>query len=338
MINVIINIIKINPKFMEQNPPPQQLNARSHHPILVTIGSILITAVLVGFGMYFLTSKLTTTNNLSSQDVSERESAEAVNNIYVLSSTIISAQPLETLSLVFDSQKVFLIRNAKNGEIKIELKLIGDYIRRIFKNRETPSETYEPEDPKIFLSDSDEVTLIEIEEKIVPDAVFISRTVFAINNNTKAEQKLYLLETNPPGGGSIGGGSSMTLFDKHDLIFDCDETEVDPGALSRRINFLGCNEIYLIENYSKKEGVYHQNEGVKIPEEVLAEAREKHIGSIYYDKNNKIIEPKTLGDKQGQEALLYIGKPKDLILGKVKILLNGGTPSYKYIDLQLTVD
>lgn len=325
---------------MEQNPPSQQLNIKNHHPILLAIVcSILITAVLVGFGMYFALPKLTTTTNPFTQDTSKRESAGTVGNTYVLGSTIISAQPsLETLSLAFENQKVFLIRSAKNGYTKIELNLIGDYIRRIFKSRETPSETYEPEDPKIFLSESDGVALVEVEETTVADAVFTSQTLFAVNENTKAEQKLYLLETNPPGGGSGGGGSSITLFDKHDFIFDCNKTEVEPGALYRRINFSDCKQIYLIENYSKKEGVYHQNEGVKISEEILEEAIAKHIGYIYYDKNNKIIEPKMLGDKQGQEALLYIGEPKDLILGKIKILLNGGTPSYRNIDLQLAVD
>ena len=176
---------------MEQNLEPQQISIKNHNPVLIIGSSVLVTAVIVGFSMYFFLPKLTTTTTPPTQNISDvgQQTLQTGSNAYVLGSVVTSVSPLETLSLVFDSQKVFLIQHTQNGETKIELKSTGDYIRGIIKDYEQPSL-----EPGISLFKNGDVVLIEILEDTGGMAPVDFRTLFAVNTNNKVEQKLTNIE------------------------------------------------------------------------------------------------------------------------------------------------
>lgn len=332
MIHVNINALS---KFMEQDQQPQQVNIRNCNTIATIIGSVLISAVLVGFGMYLLPSKLTPIINPPDQDTSKGEPSKSLNNNYIVSSKIISGDgdPLETLNLSFDGQRVFLIRSTKKGQTKIELKLIGDYIRGILKSIEQPSDTYPAITPEISLLDyGDDMVLIEILEGISGDTSTSERTLFVINTNTKVERKLYVIK----GWYSREGEDSykMTIFDKHDLVLNCDEAEIEPKPSYRSIYLSKCKNIYLVINYSKQVGVYHQNPGEELSEELITQAISRDIGSVYYDKTGKIIEPEHLITNLEQKVTIDTAI-NDLMLGKISISINSGEKDYQSFDFSL---
>lgn len=288
---------------MKQNFESQQISTKNHSFVLIIAGTVLVTAVVVGFSMYFFLPKLTTITTLSTQNVSDVGSQilQTGNNAYVLSSAVTSVSPLETLNLVFDNQKVFLIQHTQNGETKIELKSIGDYIRGIIKDYEQPSL-----EPEISLFKNGNVVLIEVLEDTGGMASVGFRTLFVINTNSRAEQKLYVLRE-----GVNTEPILMTFFDKNDLILNCDIAQIEPDPAYRSLDFSNCDGVYFVEGYAKRE------------ENLKGKIQTENKGYVYYDKTNNVIERKVLSNKQGQRAIIYT-RFSDLMFGKVAIAVGLG--------------
>lgn len=108
----------------------------------------------------------------------------------------------------------------------------------------------------------------------------------------------------------------MTFFDKNDLILNCDPAQIESNPSYRSLDFSNCNGVYFVEGYAKRE---ENLRGGTQYDYTYAENK----GYIYYDKTNKVIEPKVLNSKQGQRAIIYT-RFSDLMLGKVAIAVGLG--------------
>jgi hypothetical protein len=276
-------------------------NIKINKFIFSIFAGILITAIVIGLGVYFLT-------NGSSKTTKTRG--------YSLSSVITGVSPLEIFNLVLDNQKVYLIQRGEKEE-SYELEIVGNYIRKIFSEFEQPSI-----EPEIFLFKNGNVILIEILEDTGGMAPVNFRTLFSVDISTKKEQKLYVVRESFGREGITPEPILITFFDKYDLILNCNSSAppeplpIEPNPSYRSLYFSDCSGVYLVENYSKRE------EDLK-GETYFDWARTENKGFLYYDNTGKLIEPRVFSNKQGQRAIVYTSFLK-LMLGRLSVAVGQG--------------